>query len=55
MRRITISVLNFPRRHNSVNSTPAESGDGWFQFEPLEAASVQEDFIDLEYLGASTG
>ena len=54
MRRVTLCVLNLPRRHNSVNSTPADSGSGWFQFEPLEAASVQEDFIDLEYLGTST-
>jgi hypothetical protein len=55
MRTIILCVFNIPHRHNSVNSTPADSGDGWFQFEPLDAASVQEDFFDLEYLGTATG
>lgn len=55
MRRIMLWVFNLPHRHNSVNSTPVDRGDGWFQFEPLDAVSVQEDFIDLEYLGTSTG
>jgi hypothetical protein len=51
MRRIILCVLNLSHRHNSVNSTPADSGVVWFQYEPLDAASVQEDFIDVEYLG----
>jgi len=55
MRRIMLRGFNLPHRHNSVNSTPVDRGDGWFQFEPMDAASVQEDFIDLEYLGTSTG
>jgi len=41
MRRIILCVLNLPHRHNSVNSTAADSSDGWFQSEPLDAASVQ--------------
>jgi hypothetical protein len=38
-----------------VNYNPADSGDGWFQFESLDAASVQGVFFGLEYLGISTG